>query len=688
MTAPSSAWELVATHQGGTVNGLATATAPDGSIHVYAATPVGVFWSGDGGAHWQPLEAASAVAGAEVVAPSPDYPRDGTVFIGGHGGLFRWQASGRTLDHLLSGSRVLALAVLPAADTAAADERGPSPVNHRTTGLTLLAGTEDDGILISRDAGLTWEGANPGLLDLTVLALAASPDFHHDGLAFAATPSGLYRTRNGAASWRTLELDDDDVAVQCLAISPDFADDRLLLAGTEAHGLLRSDDGGRTWDAVPDLAERSVNAVTFVLEGEPGAAAGPVLAATDAGIVLSDDGGASWRRAGDTPGRDAPAHEGALCVAAVPATSAPLQPPDAAPGSARPADRTPPPRVLLAGLPDRGIARSLDGGQTWAAANDGLHASLLVGLACSPGFARDQTLYAASLERGVSVSRDGGRTWTDANDGLGSLAVSQVTAAPSPDGTMALFAATASGLCVSRDGAASWQPALPDDDGGGSVVVAAQQGSVLAATAGGLVLSTDAGSTWARLATPFGDARIVALALSPTVDRDCIHYAAVAGVSRSDGTADLTVWCYGRPGARWKRLLDERATPAVQLAVVADGSTGGTVLVGLGTRLLRPRANAVEVRGGVRRPVWDAAVLPGTLAGLAVSPPGAPTPAVFAATGSGVFRSHDGGATFAAWGNGLGQPGTVAVAASPNYDHDRLVFAVRLGGTIWRRQSE
>src|SRR5215212_639627 len=160
-----SSWERLAAFEGGTVSALTTARASDGTMRVFAATPVGVFQSDDGGRRWRPLGADSAVAGVEVVAPSPRYAEDGTLFAGARDGLLRWQDTGGGWTHLLAGSRVLSLAVLP------------GDASH----VTLLAGTEDDGILVSRD-GRTWSGANPGLLDLTILALAVSPGFARDGL--------------------------------------------------------------------------------------------------------------------------------------------------------------------------------------------------------------------------------------------------------------------------------------------------------------------------------------------------------------------------------------------------------------------------------------------------------------------------------------------------------------------------
>src|SRR4051794_3535757 len=136
----SPGWERMAAFEGGTVSWLASALAADGSWHAFAATPVGVFRSTDRGLTWHPLGGASRVAGVEIVEASPRFAEDGVVFAGAYDGLFRWREGATAWDHLLSGSRVLGLVVLPG--------DGAS--------LTLIAGTEDDGILISRDGGQRW----------------------------------------------------------------------------------------------------------------------------------------------------------------------------------------------------------------------------------------------------------------------------------------------------------------------------------------------------------------------------------------------------------------------------------------------------------------------------------------------------------------------------------------------------
>lgn len=375
----SPGWERLAAFEGGTVSWLTAVPADDGAWHVFAATTVGVFRSVDGGLSWSALGGASRVAGVEVVATSPRYPEDGIVFAGAYDGLFRWREGGTGWTHLLSGSRVLALAVAA----------GASSFPAGGSDLTILAGTETDGILVSRDGGRTWAGANAGLLDLEVLALAVSPTFAQDGLAYAATPTAAYRTRNAAESWREIALPIsalEDVGAQCLALSAGFAEDGVVLAGGLDRSVYRSDDRGRSWEEVVDLADCDVFSITTHLDGL-------MVAATDQGIALSEDGGVSWRITGSDL-------DGVLGAAAIV---------DGA--------RT----VLLAGLADRGVVRSEDGGETLTASNGGLTGAPFVGIVLSPDFEQDRTIYAYGLQTTTGVSEDGGATWIMHDDDLESV---------------------------------------------------------------------------------------------------------------------------------------------------------------------------------------------------------------------------------------------------------------------------
>jgi photosystem II stability/assembly factor-like uncharacterized protein len=391
--------------------------------------------------------------------------------------------------------------------------------------LVLLAGTEVDGILRSEDGGRTWAGANPGLLDLTVLALALSPEFARDRIGFAATATGLYRTRNGGKSWRTVELGIENAALQCLSVSPDFAEDRLALAGTESDGLLRSDDAGGHWEPVPALRGRSITAVAFSSRYP---AQRRIAAATDLGIALSDDGGRAWRITASRPGS-------VLTLAFVPHAAG---------------------EALVAGLHRDGVARLADDGERWTPANAGLQARLLLGLAFSPAFEVDQTLFAAGPDDGVLVSTDGGRTWNPHLDGPDDPPVFGVAPSPEYARDRTLFAATATGVHRSKDGGASWQAAPTGAEPGVAQAVITgppvSNGTwpVLAVLANGRLLqSDDRGESWRSLGEPMPGAKaeIVSLALpTPAITRS--SSAPAAPVRRRSG-APSTVECAGSAGS-------------------------------------------------------------------------------------------------------------------------------------------
>ena len=164
--------------------GLATAAADEKTV-VFAATPVGVYISTDGARTWSLPGNGTVVPLADAVAPSPGFATNRTVFVCANDGMYRSTDGGDVWRQVLVGSRTLCAA---------------SPCRDAYANMTVLAGTETDGVLRSEDGGHSWSGANAGLLDLMVLAVAVSPHFEQDQIAFCGTPSGLYRTRNSARS--------------------------------------------------------------------------------------------------------------------------------------------------------------------------------------------------------------------------------------------------------------------------------------------------------------------------------------------------------------------------------------------------------------------------------------------------------------------------------------------------------
>ena len=111
----------------------------------------------------------------------------------------------------------------------------------------------------------------------------------------AGLPGGLVRSADGGQTWDRCYAEQVEAPVISLAASPNFRRDRVLLAGTDGDGILRSIDGGRHWQlsnfglrdyAIFDLA------VAPVWERYEYA-----FAVSEGGLYQSPNGGRAWRRA-------------------------------------------------------------------------------------------------------------------------------------------------------------------------------------------------------------------------------------------------------------------------------------------------------------------------------------------------------------------------------------------------------
>jgi photosystem II stability/assembly factor-like uncharacterized protein len=168
----------------------------------------------------------------------------------------------------------------------------------------VFAGTQNDGILVSGDSGKTWE--NLGMAGIPVKSLAIDP--HHTGRIYAGCkPVSLYVSQNGGETWEEYEAlrrarrwwwfsptepPDWSPYVMALTISP--TDPDVIMAGIELGGVLRSEDGGRTWSKHRRGAERDCHSLRFhpsngnwIYQGGGG------------GPALSQDGGLTWRKPKD-----------------------------------------------------------------------------------------------------------------------------------------------------------------------------------------------------------------------------------------------------------------------------------------------------------------------------------------------------------------------------------------------------
>jgi photosystem II stability/assembly factor-like uncharacterized protein len=170
---------------------------------------------------------------------------------------------------------------------------------------TVYAGLRERGIRRSTDGGQTWTDCElpvPGVFSLAVSRV--------DGAVYAGTePSALYRSDDRGETWRDLEglleLPSRPTwsfpprpwtsHVRWIAPNPHRAE--VILVGIELGGLMRSTDGGETWQDHRPGAQPDVHSLSWHPQAE-----GRAYEAGGGGAAWSEDGGETWNAA--DKGRD------------------------------------------------------------------------------------------------------------------------------------------------------------------------------------------------------------------------------------------------------------------------------------------------------------------------------------------------------------------------------------------------
>jgi photosystem II stability/assembly factor-like uncharacterized protein len=167
--------------------------------------------------------------------------------------------------------------------------------------MSLLLATREGLFLTARDGTLTAL-RDSGAPDADFLALARAPS--HLAVCYAATTDGrVYRSHGAARSWEAAGSISGFEELSSLAVDP--RDPDHLLAGMEPSALFRSDDGGRSWQEDPTIrpmsqendwsvpwsdAKGHVRTISIDLH-DPRRI---YLAIEVGGVVRTEDGGESW----------------------------------------------------------------------------------------------------------------------------------------------------------------------------------------------------------------------------------------------------------------------------------------------------------------------------------------------------------------------------------------------------------
>lgn len=175
--------------------------------------------------------------------------------------------------------------------------------------------TEGKGVYRSQDGGATW--APMGLSDTkiitSVLVDPKSPDTVLVGslgeFGVGSEARGVFRSTNGGKTWTKALYKDDRTGVVDMCFDPN--DRRVVLAAMwhatfgfgpppkkpEQDGwIYKSTDGGATWKPLPEngLPTESRGRIGVVIA--PGTRGRRIFAIMNQGLFRSDDGGATWRQ--------------------------------------------------------------------------------------------------------------------------------------------------------------------------------------------------------------------------------------------------------------------------------------------------------------------------------------------------------------------------------------------------------
>ncbi|HET9232666.1 MAG TPA: hypothetical protein VFP10_00835, partial [Candidatus Eisenbacteria bacterium] len=237
-------FERIAGLEGESVRALAL--SPLDPRYIAVGTLSGLFLSQDRGAHWKRItpENHPDLRNLESVAFDPHNPE--LLYVG------TWHLAWKTMDAgehwtpihqgMIDDSHVMTLSV--------------DPWDSET-----LYATACTGIYRSRNSGMQWTKLE-GIPESSRRTRAFARDLHDAKVLWAGTTEGLWVSRTRGDAWGIVTP--KDLVVNAILVRPNGD----VLLGTEGAGVLRSQDGGRTWvESNRGFSERFISKLLFDSEG-------------------------------------------------------------------------------------------------------------------------------------------------------------------------------------------------------------------------------------------------------------------------------------------------------------------------------------------------------------------------------------------------------------------------------------
>ena len=256
-------------------------------------------------------------------------------------------------------------------------------------GDSLFAGTQGEGVYVSADTGATWAPIGRGLTDTVVNALLVRGDDIYAGTQY----HGVFVSTDNGLNWTS--TNDTTTSGDTITSVYSMASIGRYIIGGVTSGVIRSSDGGKTWNKIsflggtlPPPPPPGLTDMTAYLDTIGGSL---YAASIVEGILVSPDSGITWNSAGSISG------DYVWCLAGNQSN-------------------------IFAGTQSNGVlVETAASPGTWLAQSSGLS-----NLTVSYILATSSRLISATMG-GVFTSSDKGKTWGSANDGLSDLKINALS---------------------------------------------------------------------------------------------------------------------------------------------------------------------------------------------------------------------------------------------------------------------